>query len=101
MDQKNTALPVNSAVRSVDQIVSGMVRVGSSQSLQKGITDVGFVVAVGVFQEQQVRAGGDNNTTAPEFKAERIVNVSENLAMVGDPVAIDVLKNHEAVVHLL
>ncbi len=56
MNQKDTALPVDAPVRSHDQVVCGMMRVGRPQSLQNGITHIRLVVAVGILEEQQVRA---------------------------------------------
>ena len=53
MDQKDTALPVNTAVRSIDQVVGCMVGVRGSQPLQNGIPHVRFSITVGIFQKQQ------------------------------------------------
>ena len=81
--QKNTALPIDAAIGTVDEVVCGMVRVGCPQPLQNGVTHIRFVVPVGIFEEQQVGAGRDKHAAAPELKAQRIVDVSKDLTLVG------------------
>ncbi len=51
MHQEDTALPVNTAIRAIDQVVGRMVGVRSAESLKDWVTNIRFVVAVGVFKE--------------------------------------------------
>ena len=74
-----------------------MVRVRRPQALQDRVANIGLVVAVGVFQKQQVGTGSHQHTTAPKLESQRVVNVRKDLSLVGNTVAIGVLKDHQAV----
>ncbi len=99
--EKNPALPIDPAVGSVDQIVRGMVRIRSAQTLQQRIADVGLVIPVGVLQEQQIRSRSDDHTAAPKFESERVVDVGKDFSHIRPTVAVRVLQDHQTVVHFL
>ena len=101
VDEEDAALPVDAAVRAVDQVVGRMVRVGGVEPLEQDRAHVGPVVAVGVLEVEQVGPGGDDHAAAPELEAERVVHVREDDPFVGPAVAVGVLEDHQAVVHRL
>ena len=75
--QKDSALPVNSAIRAKDQVVGRVVRIGSSESLKDYEALVCLVVPVGVSKEEQVRSGCDQYPPIPKLETERVVNLRE------------------------
>lgn len=99
--QENATLPINAPVGTEDQVVRGMMGVGRAESLQDRIPEIGLVVSIGVLQEKQIRTRRHQHTVVPELKAERVVDMREDLANVGRTVAVGVFKDHQAVVHLL
>ncbi len=52
--QEDAALPVESAVRAVDEVVGGVVGVGGTDAVDEHFAVVGDVVTIGVFQEDDV-----------------------------------------------
>ena len=98
--QKDAALPVDAAIGAVDQVVGSMVRIGGAQPLQDRVADVGHIIAIGVLQKPQIRAGRHEHAVVPKLKAEGVVHVCEDLANVGLAVVVGVFKDHQAVVHL-
>ena len=61
--------------------------VGGIESMENAFADVGHVVAVEVFEEQDIRGLSDQNSAIPEFEARRIVQaVGERDAAIGDAV---------------
>ena len=77
VNKENSALPVNPTIWPKNQIVGGMVSVGRTKTLQQNNAFVRLVIAVDILEEQQIGPGCYDNTTSPEFEAQRIVDVSK------------------------
>ncbi len=101
MHEEDAALPVDAAVGAVDQVVGGVMRVLGAEALQQDGADVGLVVAVGVREMVEVGARGDDHPLPPELEPERVVDGGEDGPLVGLPVVVGVLQDHQAVVHRL
>ncbi len=56
VDEENSALPIDAAIGSVDQVVGRMMGVGSAKALQQHDANVGHIVAVGILQKQEIRS---------------------------------------------
>ena len=83
------------------EAVDRMVRIGGVEPVDQTFLDVVFVVAVRVFQEQQIRPLGHQDAAVPEFESGRVVNVAgERGAFVGFAVTIGVFQDQQAIVHL-
>ena len=98
---EDTALPVNRSIGSVDQVVSTMVRVRRIESLQHDNTYVGYVVAIGILQEQYFRRACDDDATIPEFKTERVLDPCELGNSISFAIVIIIVQNDQSVIHLL
>ena len=95
-------LEVEGAVGTEDEAVGGVVGVGGREAVQDALAPVCAVVAVGVLEEQDVGAVGDQHAAVPELEPGRVVQVlGEDRRAVGAAVAVDVLEDHELVVHRL
>ena len=98
---EDTALPVDAAIGAVDEIVRAVMRVGEIDALQHDRAHIGHVVAIGVFEEDDVRGAGDDDAAIPELKAERILHAGELRHAVALAVLVVVVADDERVLHLL
>ncbi len=67
--------------------------IGRPNSLHDDIANVGNVIAVGVFQKNNIRLAGNDHPTIPEFKTERIMNFGEFLHFIGFTILVGILEN--------
>ena len=75
-----------------------VMRVGRVEAVEHEFTDVGLVVAVGVFEEQQVRLLRDEHAASAEFETGRhMQSVGEDGPLVGAAVAVGVFKDQNLV----
>ena len=77
------------------------MRVGEIDALQHDGAHVGHVVAIGVFEEDDVRGAGDDDAAIPELKAERILHASKLRHAIRFAVFVVVVADDEGVLHLL
>jgi hypothetical protein len=84
---EDAALPVDAAIGPHDQVVGTVVGVGEIDALEHDLAHIGHVVAVGVFEEDDVGRAGDDDAAVPEFKAQRVLHAGE----LRDAVAFAVL----------
>jgi hypothetical protein len=101
MHHEDTALPVDAAIGAHDEIVRAVMRVGEIDALQHDRAHVGHIVAIGVFEENDVRGAGDDDAAVPEFKAERILHAGELGDAICFAVFVVVMADDEGVLHLL
>ena len=101
VDHEDAALPIDSAVGTIDQIVRTVVRVGRVKPLEQDSPHVGHIVAVGVFEEQQFGLTSDDHAAVPELEAERVLHLRKLGDAIGDAVVVVVVEDHEGVVHRL
>src|SRR5690606_12216496 len=95
-DLKDSTLVAEPTFGIDDESVRGMVGVGRIDAVHDSDRHIGTVIAIGVFKKQQVRRLRDKDTAAPKFKAGRVMQViGERNTLVGNAVAIVVLKNEE------
>ena len=80
------------------EFAGDVVRVVAGPAVDQGHDEVGFVVAVGVLQEEVSRLVDDDDAAVPEFETGRAVElVVEDGAFVGAAVAVGVFENEQAV----
>ena len=97
---KNPAREVELPAGAHHEPIGRMMRVGRIESEENTFADIGNIVAVEVFQEQDIRGLSDQNTAVPEFKSCRIVQtIGERDAAIRNAVMIFVRENQEFVVH--
>ena len=75
--------------------------VGRSDTLDQDDAEVRLVITIRVFKEKDVRLRRDDHPSAPEREAQRVVNPGELDRLVGDPVAVFIRQDQEAVGHFL
>ena len=75
--------------------------VGGADALNQDNAEICLVIAIRVFKEKDVRLGCDDHSAAPELEAERVVHPGELDRLVGDPVAVLIRQDQEAVCHFL
>ncbi len=97
---EDTALPVDAAIGAHDEIVRAVMRVGEIDALQHDGAHVGHVVAIGVFEEDDVGGAGDDDTAIPELKTERILHAGELGHAIRFAVFVVVVADDEGVLHL-
>jgi hypothetical protein len=78
------------------RLLAAVVGVGRAESLEQDDAEVRLVVAVGVLEEQEVGAGGDDHAAGPELEAERVVDLGELDGAVGDAVPVVVGEDEQA-----
>ena len=80
--------------------IACVMRVGRVHAADDPGFDVVSVIAVGVFQVQNVWALRHDHTLTPEFKADWVVQVAgKRLHRVGGAIAVGVFENEELIVH--
>ena len=97
--EEDAALPVDGAIGAVDEVIGGVMGIGGVDSLEEDDADIGDVIAVGVFEEEDIGLGGDDDAPVPEFEAEGVLDFREFGGFVGDAVLIGIGKDEEAIVH--
>ena len=92
---KHAPLVVDVSVRSEDKIVGGMVGVGGINTLHDADSDVRYVVAIGVLEEQNVwrlcHVAASICELDPRWK---IKPVGENSRLIGDSIIIRIFKDN-------
>ena len=92
-------LKVERAARIEREAVGRVMRVGRVEAVQHPLLDVVVIVAVGVFEEQDVGPLRDEDAASPELEAGRVPQVAgKDGALVGPAVAVGVFENQELVV---
>ncbi len=82
--------------------IGRMMRICRVDAVEDTFLDVGFVVAVCVFQKEDVRSHRHQHSAIPEFESRWIVQtVRERNATISFSVAVVVGKNQQLVVHFL
>ena len=88
-DVEDASRPVQPAVGADNQGVGRVVGVGTGDALEHADLHVGLVVAVGVFEEPDLRRSGHQHATAPELETGHAVElVGKNHAAVSHAVAV-------------
>ncbi len=77
MLKEDSALPVNAAARSENQVVGRVVGIRGSQTVKNDIALVRLVVPVIVTEKKQIWPRGHQNPTIPKFKAQGIMNLGK------------------------
>ena len=78
-----------------------MMRVGRIEPVEQALPYVGDVVAVGVFEVNQIRRAGDDDAAVPKLEASRVLHLGKRDHFIGNAVAVFVRQNDERVVGLL
>ena len=99
--EEDPALPVERPIRPHREGIGRMVGISGADPLEKANPHVCDVISVGVLEEQDIRLGGHQDATIPEFKARRVVHPGKGNALVGHPVPVLIGQDEESVVHLL
>jgi hypothetical protein len=99
--QKDSALPINSSVRSEDEVVGCVVRIGSPESLEDDEALICLVVAVRIPQEEQIRPTGYEDSSVPKLKAEGVVHLGELDGPIGFAISVFIGEDKQDVVHFL
>ena len=72
------------------------------EPVEDAFLDVSSIVAVGVFEEEDIRSHCDQHSAVPEFETRRIVQtISERDATIGHTVIVVVREDQQLVVHRL
>ena len=98
---ENAALPVDAAIGAHNEVVRAVMRIGEIDALQHDRAHVGHVVAIGVFEEDDVGGAGDDDTAIPELKTERILHAGELGHAIRFAVFVVVVADDEGVLHIL
>ena len=78
------------------------MRIGRIHTRENALADISHVVAVGVFEEDQVRGLSDQDSTVPELKACGVMEfVSEGLDLVSLAVVVCIFQDDEFVIHFI
>ena len=97
---KRAFLEVNGATRIGGKTVSRMVGVSGIQAMKHALAHVGFAVAIGIGQINQIRRLSHQHATIGKFKTGRIMqSVCKNGHFVGFAVTIGVFQHQQLVVH--
>jgi hypothetical protein len=89
-------------VRCPGEIVQRVMRVLGAEAGQHDLVSIGLVVAVGIFEEAQVRLLGNVNAAVAELERQRDVQVvGEDCRLVGATVLVGVFEDDDLVVRLV
>ena len=101
VDHEDPALPVEPAVRAENEVVGPVVGVGGVEAVQDNLADVRHVIAIGVLEEDEVRAGGDEHAPVPELEAEGVLDAGELRGAIGAAVPVVVVEDEQGIAHRL
>ena len=88
---------INPVVDSQPRVGDARLRIHFRKSGVEHLAHVGFAVAIGVFEEQDVGGAGDDQPALPRHNAADFENViREDRPLVGLTVAVGVLEQHDA-----
>ncbi len=99
---EGSLLEVEGTGRIEGEAVGGVVGVGGIETADDSDSDVGLVVAVGVFEEDKVGSHGDEDASSPELETGWVVQTAgEGFDAVRFAVAVLIFNDEEAIVHFL
>ena len=97
---ENPAGKIELPARAHHKTVRRVMCVGRIEPMKNAFANIGHVITVEVFQEENIRSLCDKNAAVPEFKTRRIMQpVGKRDAAIGDAVMIFVGENQQLVVH--